>query len=220
MSKMLVTMAYGSYWGLYGKRFESMCDALEERPDRILILTDKPIETKYENVVHMPENGLDDYALGSYRKKSLELCNCDWLIQFDIDDVMYPNYISNLNEDADCHIFAVKHNEHAMMQLDNSVKKFYQLQDMPPFGGYMNSAFKTSILRKIGGYKANFGWEDIVLFCDLIHNKAKIHIDTSILRGERVLHSSDSITKASTEKRMIKVNQTKEYFERLKKLIC
>jgi FkbM family methyltransferase len=214
---MLVTMAYGSYWDLYGKQFESMCDDLEEKPDRVVILTDKPVETKYENIVHVPENGLDDYALGSYRQKSLEICDCDWLIQFDIDDVMYPNYISNLNEDVDCHIFAVKYNEYAIMGLDNCIKGFYNLQNMPSFGGYMNSAFKSSTLRKFGGYKTNIGWEDIILMCDLVHNKAKFYIDTSVLRGERVLQSNtSSITKSSTQIKTFKADQTKEYFEKLK----
>lgn len=212
---MLVTIAYGFYWDLYGERFESMCDALEERPNRILIITDKPIKTKYENVVYVPETGFDDYTIGLYRQKALDLCECDWFIQFDIDDVMYPNYISNLNEEVDWHIFSVKNNEHAMRNLDNTFKRFYELKELS-FGGYMNSAYKTSMLRKIGGYKTDFGWEDMILTCDLLHNKAKIYIDTSTLRGERLLHSKDSITKASTEKRQLKSDQTKEYFERLK----
>lgn len=212
---MLVTIAYGVYWDLYGDRFESMCDALEEKPDRILILTDKPVKTKYENIVYIPETGFDDYTIGLYRQKALDLCDCDWFIQFDIDDIMYPNYITNLNEEVDWHIFSVKNNEEYMRYLDNTFKRFYELKELT-FGGYMNSAYKTSMLRKIGGYKTNFGWEDMILTCDLLHNKAKIHIDSSVLRGERLLHSKDSITKSSSEKKTIKANETKQYFEKLK----
>lgn len=215
MSKMLVTIAYGSYWDLYGSKFELMCEALDEQPHRIVVITDKPVKTKYENIVFIPDNGLDEYALGAYRQKALDICDCDWLIQFDIDDIMYPNYISNLNNDADWHVFLVKGNEYAAYGLNAGIDNFYNLKILS-FGGHMNSAFKTAKLREIGGFKTNFGWEDIILVCDLIHNKSNIYIDHNITRGERVFTGSESITKAPPENRIIKSKQTDDYFNSLK----
>lgn len=214
MTKMLVTIAYGNYWERYGERFELMCSALEEKPDRLVIISDKPINTKYENIVHASE--LNTYSIGEYRQKALEICDCDWFIQFDIDDIMYPNYISNLNEGADWHIFNLKNNEHIRQTLDYSFSNFYNLSSLS-FGGILNSAIKTSKLKEIGGYKTNFGWEDLILSCDLIHNKATYYIEhESVIRGERLINNEGSITKAPTEIRQLKSDQTKEYFERLK----
>ena len=179
---MLVTVAYGNYWERYGERFESMCAALNEQPDRLVIITDKPIVTKYENVVYIPDSGINDYSIGAYRQKALEICDCDWFIQIDVDDIMYPNYISNLNGDVDWHIFLLKNNESMITGLKNSIDNFYNT-DYLPYGGLLNSAIKTKKLKEIGGYKTTFGWEDLILSCDLIHNKAKYYVDDSTIRG-------------------------------------
>jgi GR25 family glycosyltransferase involved in LPS biosynthesis len=214
MSKMLVTIAYGNYWERYGKRFESMCDALEEKPDRLVIITDKPIDTKYENIVYIPESGLNNYSIGAYRQKALEICDCDWFIQIDVDDIMYPNYISDLNDDVDWHIFLLKNNESMISGLKNSIDNFYNT-DYLPYGGLLNSAIKTNVLMQAGGYKTSYGWEDIILACDLFNNDAKYVIDFT-LRGERLLDNEGSITKAPTEIRQRKSDETKAYHHGLK----
>jgi hypothetical protein len=216
MSKMLVTIAYGNYWERYGKRFESMCDALEEKPDRLVIITDKPIDTKYENIVYIPESGLNNYSIGAYRQKALEICDCDWFIQIDVDDIMYPNYISNLNDNVDWHVFNIKNNDSVRLTLDYSVSNFYNLSHFS-FGGILNSAIKTKKLKKIGGYKTTFGWEDLILSCDLIHNKATYYVDDNFtIRGERLMFNEGSITKAPDEIRQRKIDETQVYYNGLK----
>jgi len=216
MNKMLVTIAYGNYWERYGKRFESMCNALEEKPDRLVIITDKPIDTKYENIVYIPDSGFNDYTIGAYRQKALEICDCDWFIQFDIDDIMYPNYISNLNEKVDWHVFNIKNNDSVRLTLDHSVSNFYNLSYFS-FGGILNSAIKTKKLKEIGGYKTTFGWEDLILSCDLIHNKATYYVDDdSTIRGERLMYNEGSITKAPSEIRQRKSDETQVYYNKLK----
>lgn len=212
---MLAAIAYGNYWERYGERFESMCNSLEETPDRVLILTDKPIVTKYENVVYIPQRGLNDYSIGDYRQRALDLCDCDWLIQIDIDDIMYPNYISDLNDDVDWHIFLKKNNEMAIKQLEKSIDNFYNT-DYLPYGNLLNSAIKTQVLRQIGGFKTSYGWEDIVLACDLFHNNAKYFIDPT-LRGERLLHNEGSLTKDPAAIRQRKSDETKKYHDQLKR---
>jgi GR25 family glycosyltransferase involved in LPS biosynthesis len=216
MTKMLVTIAYGNYWERYGEHFESMCAALDEQPDRLVIITDKPITTKYENVVYIPNSGFNDYTIGAYRQKALAICDCDWFIQFDIDDIMYPNYISNLNENVDWHVFNIKNNDGVRLTLDHSVSNFYNLSYFS-FGGILNSAIKTKKLKEIGGYKTTFGWEDLILSCDLIHNKATYYVDDdSIIRGERLMFNEGSITKAPDEIRQRKSDETQVYYNGLK----
>lgn len=214
-TKMLVTTCYNDYWEKYGERFNQACAALEEKPDRILIVSDRPVNTPYENHVYVPDNHPAEYLLGAYRQKALELCDCDWLIQIDIDDIMYPNYCSNINDDCDWHIFNMKNNMHTLIK--HSIDNFYTIQSRGiSFGGYSNSAFRTSMLRKFGGYKTDFGWEDMIVACDLVHNKARAYIDESPIRGERIHDNPGTITKGNAEVRTQKANETYAYIDKLR----
>lgn len=214
-TKMLVTTCYNDYWEKYGERFNQACAALEEKPDRIVIVSDRPVNTPYENYVYVPDNHPNEYLLGAYRQKALELCDCDWLIQIDIDDIMYPNYCSNINDDCDWQIFDMKNN--MLRHIKHIIDNFYTLpRDGIAFGGYSNSAFRTSLLRKFGGYKTTFGWEDIIVACDMVHNKARAYVDQSIVRGERILSNPDTITKSSNELRLKKAYETYDYIDRLR----
>lgn len=210
-SKTLITIAYGDYWERYGERFHTQCEALLEKPDEIIIVTDKPINTPYKNIVYVPEGGINEYSIGSYRQRGLDECKTEWMINIDIDDIMYSNYVSDLKEDVDMHLFTVKNNEMTMNNFENVITNFKSLKYIS-LGGFMNSAYKTEMLRRIGGYKVDFGWEDQILKGDIINSGASYYVDKT-LRGERVLTTERSITKTQDEIRTRKYNETLEYFK-------
>ena len=218
---MLYTTAYNSYWEKYGERFENACKALETKADRIVIISDVAITTDYENIVMKDHDAFDTYSLGKYRQKALTVCDCDWLVQIDIDDIMYPNYLNNINDSVDWHIFSMKNNECVMHNLNHHWDNFFQGDLMSPFGGLSNSAFKTSTLNRVGGYKGDIGWEDLILVCDLKFNNCTIFADTTELRGERIMNNAGSLTSRTTSNIILcekKIAETNEYRKTLSKL--
>ena len=212
---MLYTTAYNSYWEKYGERFENACKALESKPDRIVVISDEPVSTSYENII-LKHNSNDIYGLGKYRQKAYESCDCDWLVQIDIDDVMYPNYLNNLNEHVDWHIFHMKNNDGIMFRLNDWWEDFFSLDNIP-FGGLMNSAFKLKALQKINGFTVDVGWEDLITICNLRFNDCTIFSDKDVIRGERILSNSGSIT-SDAKMAAAKANETQKYKEKLGKL--
>lgn len=215
-TKMLYTVAYGAHWERYGQRFESMCRALEVRPNRIAIISDRPINTKHENIVITPSSKIS-HVVGEFRQKAIDVCDCDWLVQFDIDDIMYSNYLNYINEDCDWHVFSMRNNEMYMNEIQSMWDKFFD-QELGHMGGFMNSAIRTTMLRKVGGYKLNYGWEDMILVIDMKYQNGRLAYDSPTdFRGERILNNPGSITK-NTIDASVKSEETKQYKANLKKL--
>lgn len=217
---MLVTIAWGDYWERFGERFEAECQELNQHPERIVVISDKPIKTRYENVVFEPENvNLNDtHILNHYRRKSVEICDCDWLIQHDIDDEMYPNYCDDLKDDYDVHMFYLHNGEQIVLTYDqfamiNGIR--HLKSDHLPLGGWMNSAIKKSMLDKCDAYKLGFGFEDMILSCDIFHHHGKFYTKDRTYRGKINRHTHGSLTKRNQSMSKQKILETRIYFERL-----
>ena len=196
-TKMLYTFAYGNYWSKFGQRFLRTAKALNTKPDRLVIITDRPIDTPYENVVVDTSEFHIDYYQNHFRRKAYEICDCDWLVQVDLDDEMLPNYMDPFDVDCDWYIFGFEH--HYLSGLPSTLRQQHWDNiklDAEEFdfslGGNSNCAFKMSTLRKINAHSYLRGWEDMNLTLDMKYHNAKVYFETTP-RVRRTFHS-DSLT--------------------------
>lgn len=213
LSKTLYAIAYGDYWDRFGEKYTKSVDSLQTKPDNVIIISDKKLDTQFENIVYTPKCIDEKYKINFYRQYAVEICDTDWIIQSDLDDLMLPNYLDDLNEDVDIHLFHTKktNSNEMTFQMYNHIwnemfnPNFYStLQSLI---GCANSAYKLKKIKDVGGYKL-FGWEDLILFYDLKYNGASIFFDMSYRR--EYIPNKNSITSKEADKH-IKTKETLDY---------
>lgn len=106
----LYTTSWGGYWDTYGQQWASLVNNFNTTPDEILILSDEPLDTSLlvhnniKNIVAVPPKNARKASY--YKNLAVEKASSDWVVQLDLDDRAFPNYLDDLDPESDIHAFS------------------------------------------------------------------------------------------------------------------
>jgi hypothetical protein len=166
----VATANWNGFWGKYGDKWTECVNAMSPAPDRVIVASDEPIDTKFEVVICQTKK------LGPMRNAALEIADTEWFVPADLDDLPMPNYIANLNNDYDIHSFALQiGNEVYKGNAEQWDKAFHNHAENPLISC---SAYKTELGKKIK-YR-DVGWEDWAFWLDMKKAGATVFWDDTV----------------------------------------
>jgi len=199
-TKTLYTCAWGGYWEKYGKDWIKQVELLNTKPDQIFVVSDKSLsDCPYEVILADPN--FKPYPITAFRQAAVDHCNCDWYCFSDIDDIMFPNYLDNINDNYDIHAISFKRTDGRDWILCDIDKRnwnemfTYEGSYRGPFSG--TSFIKSKIIKKVG--IPLYGWQDNTLFIKLREINCSVFFDST----PRFLYNIDiknSLSKIHTRK--------------------
>jgi hypothetical protein len=170
MSVTVATANWNGFWGVYGDRWSECVRAMSPAPDRVVVASDEPIETDFE-VVICPAK-----SLGPMRQAALDICNTEWFVPSDLDDLPMSNYIKDLNPDCDIHSFALQIGNVVFKGIPDQWNHAFLPDAVNPL--ISCSAFKTKWKEKVRF--RDVGWEDWAFWLDMKKAGAKVFFDDTI----------------------------------------
>lgn len=173
----LYTVVWGDYWDKYGEDWTQNIETLDPQPDRVIIVSDRPIESKHEVIVtELP----DKARMSHFRNVAVNNTDTEWIVCLDLDDKAYPNFLANLNPDVDVHAFSY-HTTNGQGPHFPSEKIWDEMFTLH-FYTYTicgTSAIKTQVIKNLGGYP-NIEFEDAAFWCLFKKKDLKIDFDHTI----------------------------------------
>jgi hypothetical protein len=174
-SVTLYTTAWGNYWEEYGKQWEKNVKGLEYKPDRVFLISDKEIDSEFEVILtEVPKKAI----LSHFRNVAVDNANTDWLVCADLDDVVYPWFIENLNDDYDIHSFTFDRTGGGWGIGDKT--EWDNLFKAPYYHNFVlasSSAIKVQAIKDCGMYP-EIEYEDAGLWCKMRKAERSIFFDS------------------------------------------
>lgn len=207
MTITLYTTAWGDYWNKHGNAWTDNIKQLNPKPDRVIIISDKPIESEFEVIVtQVPDRAI----LSHFRNVAAENSNTTWMVPLDLDDRAYVDFLANLNPEAEVHTFGYLSTKGYTHTANKNL-----WDDMLNFDLYYytipsTSAIKLDAIKKCGGYP-KIEYEDAGLWCKIRKNDLKVHFDSTI----RFLYNEEgpSLSRGDVSHKEYELNQ---YFTSIK----
>jgi glycosyltransferase involved in cell wall biosynthesis len=203
MTVTVYTIAWGDYWEKFGKRWTDHILNLNRKPDEIIIISDKHLETNFKVIVNK-----EPPAAWRFRNCAIKNASSSWLVPIDLDDNPLPNFIDNLNPEVDIHSFSLITSNgkiwNPSIENWNDINNHDSINPIPSC-----SAVKLDVLKNIK-YR-NVGWEDWALWIDLKNNNALIYFDSTV----RYVHNNteNSYGKFNKKSRKLEINKLKEIYK-------
>lgn len=179
MSICLYTTAWGDYWEKYGKVWTEHINKLSPAPDKVIIISDRLIESEYEViVVDLP----DKYQINYFRNVAVQNSSCHWVVGIDLDDKPYTDILSIADYDYDVCTYSLDLSDgrHEPCRKDRWDNLFELDSYEYPMAG--SSLIKTETIKKVGGYP--MAWhEDAALWIKLraINARVKFTLESKLL---------------------------------------
>lgn len=207
MSITLYTTAWGDYWNKYGSSWTDNINTLDPQPDRVLIVSDKAIESEFDVVVtDVPDRAI----ISHFRNVAVNNSSTEWIVSLDLDDKANVDFLANLNYQAEVHTFgylSTRGYTHAANKniWDNMFNFDIYYYTIPS-----SSAIKLDAIKKCGGYP-EIEYEDAGLWCKIKKANLNIHFDPTI----RYLYSEEgpSLSRGDVDHKEIELNM---YFQTVK----
>ncbi len=173
MSVTLYTTAWGGYWEKYGQAWTKHIENLDPKPDRVIIVSDRPIETLWEVILtDTPE----EHIMSHYRNVALNNTDTEWIIGSDLDDIPYSFFLNGLDEEYDICAHSIDISDGTYEK--SSSEKWNNLFELNRYINPITSCVpvKTELIKKVGGYP-ELWYEDAGLWIKLRMINAKIKFD-------------------------------------------
>lgn len=177
MSITLYTTSWNGFWKKYKNTFEDNVTRLRTKPDEIIIVSDEPIDTYFKNIV---ANKKGPYPFPHFRNVAINNCKTDWIVSTDLDDLMFPNYLCDINYNVDVHAFSFLQNrEYINVSKNKQLWNEYFESDKSRFIIPSSTAIRTNILKEARGYDS-YGFEDRLMYCKIKALGGSVYFDPSI----------------------------------------
>ena len=208
-TKTLYTCAWGGYWEKYGKEWISQVEQLNTKPDQVFVVSDKPLSNCSYDVI-LANGKHKPWPVTVFRQAAIDNCTSDWLCPIDIDDIMFPNYLDNINDEYDIHSHYALRQDMLRKDAERRWKNLFLDNDWKaPLSGV--SFIKINILKDIK--ISNYGFQDKILAYDLRLKNATVFFD-DVTRYEYVRVENSLSTNETAKK--IKTRETKQIYEQMR----
>lgn len=208
MSITLYTAAWGGYWEKYGETWTKNIKKLNPQPDKIIIISDKLIDSEFEVLVtDRPKSEI----IAHFRNFALQNINTTHVAALDLDDEPYPNLLSNINYDYDINAFSyISENGteyHFNKDIWDNLLEFdhYVFPNTPS-----SSLIRVQAIKDCGGYP-DLEYEDAGLWLKMKIANKSIYSNNQV----RFIYKevSNSLSRANAEKN---TNQLNQYIRKIK----
>jgi hypothetical protein len=176
----LYTISFNGYWEKHSKTWVSCVNRLNTAPDEIVIVSDKKIDTsalKSNNVKNIVVSvPTEEWDKSYYRNIAVDSCTSDWVVSYDLDDEALPNYLDNLDINADIHAFSFSDGNYLHYPDSNALLN--RLHNIPKNAIPGTSAIKKGLFKRLK-YE-NYCHEDLVLYSMSNFFETRLSFDRSI----------------------------------------
>lgn len=122
----LYAISWNKYWHKYGHQWSGYVNAFNTVPDEIIVVSDEELDLSSISITNNVKNIVSQYLEGQsprsyYRNLAVHEATSDWVVSYDLDDEALPNYLDNLNPDADIHGFTFIENNITYQPDENSL---------------------------------------------------------------------------------------------------
>lgn len=192
-TKTLYTCAWGDHWEKYGEQWSKTVHELNTTPDQIFVVSDKPIECDFDVILCNVEG---PYPVTKFRQTAIDNTTSDWYCPADIDDIMMPNYLDNLNDNYDIHCFSfIKSTGKANIAKDKGLANYFEKNISQHICAGI-SPIQTKNLKNIKVSK--YGFQDRLLYMTLLANNCTFFFDPTI-RFKYSIHNNSLMTRNKEE---------------------
>lgn len=208
MSISVHTAAWGNYWEIYGQQWTKHIKSLDPQPDRVLIISDKMIESEFDVIV---TNVPDRAILSHFRNIAIKNIDTIWSVPIDLDDTPYEYILYGLKDEYDIHAFAyTAFNDQQTFFPDEDIwiNMFSNINYKHSIAGV--SAIKTEVIKECGGYP-DIELEDAGLWCIARKKNKTVFFDKKIRFSYRYNTRSLSNFNIST-----KAKELNDFFTKIK----
>lgn len=94
----IMAWIYGDNYDQFLERWINGINNLETKPSRIIVCSDKPRNIEIAEVIHKPIESDWKVPNPHYANFICNYTNTEWMLLMDIDDVIKPDCLNNLNE--------------------------------------------------------------------------------------------------------------------------
>lgn len=102
----LIAPCWGSYWSKFGHQYVSMIEQLNPKPESVTLVTDLTISVPSWITVVRPKS---DVAMWDWCNEAAQVSPSEWVIIAGLDDIYFPDALSNLNLNGDFLTLACTH---------------------------------------------------------------------------------------------------------------
>jgi hypothetical protein len=168
-------MAWGGHWEKYGEAWTKDIEKIDPKPDRILIISDRPIDTQWEVILtDTPEK----YDSSHYRNVAVDNTDTDWIVGSDIDDHPYVNFLAGVDNDYDICAHSLDRSD-GIYEMPNKSNWDKLLEsDRYMYSIASSVPIKTELIKKVGGYPKTWH-EDAGLWIKLRFLDPKVKFDST-----------------------------------------
>lgn len=219
-TKTLYTYCWGNYWQIFGNRFIECVNKLRVKPDQIFVVSDKKLNNCPFEVILVNQKYLKkyQYTINAYKQTAIDNTKCDWYCPIDLDDEMYPNYISNIDDNFDVIFCSSK--GYKAEKFEKTYENFFNLNhNENPHLCTSWSFVKSKHLKKFKF--SNYGFEDRYQFTVLRYMNLKIKFDNTIrLHYEKpwIAKKDRNVNPVSQQNKQKRLNETYRFYKKIRYL--
>jgi hypothetical protein len=177
MSITLYTTSWNGYWDKYGTAWTGYIKRLNPQPDRILVISDKPINSEFEVIVtNKPEAAVPAH----FRNIAVDAADTVFICASDVDDAPKEDLLSGLNYDYDINAFSYVTDKGIERHIN--IDGWNNLIDLDEYVFFFlpgTSPIKVEAIRDVGGYP-NIEYEDAGIWVKLRNSNKTIYYDNKI----------------------------------------